>query len=257
MKTNFLMMAMIVCLTSASFSAEKTYLSIEERLRTLSLPRKTWKIDIGAEFGFGQTDGSFEFDFDPSLMTFQFPYLPLGNSGELHFLTPHLKLYPIKNVAIRDSFAVIDGANFSLLGGITGLWYSTKSGFNMTYGGGYQFKTFLAEKSWFFSNALGVLDLDLDWSTNLTVGTGFQITDRFSIKISLYGAVYEYIVHFVETGIEESYIGYTAKIPIDFKFNKNRKNGWLYKTGFKYMSNTYNNSSTWVVLLGLQYSWHW
>jgi hypothetical protein len=251
------MLVIIACLTSASISGEKIYLSIEERSRTLSLPRKTWKINVGAEFGFGQTDGSFDFEFDPGLINLQFPYMPLGNRGELHFFTPRLKLYPVKNAAIQDSFSVIDGPNFALLGGITGLWYSTQYGFNMTYGGGYQFKTFLTDKSWLFSNAIGFLDLDFDWSSNLTIGAGFQISDRFSIMISLRGSVYEYIVHFVDTGIEESYIGYTAKIPIDFKFNKNRKSGFLYRTGFKYMSNTFDNSSTWLILLGFQKSWHW
>ena len=252
-----LISAMILTIANASYSDEKKYLSIKEKYRTLSLPPKTWKINAGAEFYYGQENDSFVFEFNANLTSIQFPYLPLGDRTELHFLTPILKFYPVINVAEQDSFLVIDGANFALFGGLTGIWYSSRDGFGLLYGIGYQFKTGLGEKSWLFSNGLGTHDLETDWTSSLTLGTGFQITKKFAIIFSVHGYIYDYIVHYIDTGREESYIGYTVKIPIDFKVNKNRKNGFMIRTGFKYRANTFNDISFWGIPIGIQYSWHW
>lgn len=248
---------LLLLVVNTIHSEEKKYLSIEERKRTLSLPPKTWKIDAGAEFYYGAKNDSFEFDFDADLTNFQFPYLPLGNRAELHFLTPVFKIYPVKNVAVKDSFFIANGANFALLGGLTGIWYSSRNGFGLSYGIGYQLKTMMGEKAWFFSNTLGTLDLENDWTSSIAMGTGFQITKKFAIILSLHGSLYEYTVRYIDTGREEDYLGYTLKVPIDFKINRNRRNGFMLRTGFKYRANTFGDVVFWGIPIGVQYSWHW
>lgn len=248
---------LLLLVVNTLYSEEKKYLSIEERKRTLSLPPKTWKIDAGAEFYYGMENDSFEIEFDADLTNIQFPYLSLGNRAELHFFTPICKIYPVKNVTEQDSFLIANGVNFALLGGLTGMWYSSRDGFGLSYGIGYQFKTMMGVKAWLFSNGLGILDLENDWTSKIAVGTGFQITKKFSIILSLHGSLYEYIVRYIDTGREESYLGYTLKVPIDFKINKNRRNGFMLRTGFKYRANTFNDVTFWGIPIGVQYSWHW
>ena len=258
-KRSFLIIAALLSITSTSFSEDKTYLSIEERVRPLSLPPKTWKIDIGGEFAFGQTDSSFEIYSTPNLTNIEFPHLPIGNRTELHFLTPLLKFYPIKNTVVKDNAMMISGTNFAIFAGITSLGYAYSQAYGskmyLDYGLGYQFKSLLGEKSWLFANGIGSLDLYMYWSANMTLGTGFQITDRFSIITSLDGSAY--LVPFQYPDRDEDRIGYTIKLPIDFKFNKKINRGFMIRTGFTYMINTINDKRFWGVPIGLQYSWHW
>jgi hypothetical protein len=81
-----------IIITVVSHAGEKRYLPIEERLRTLSLPPRTWKIDIGIECDIFELEREgIEIGFDDNLMNFQIPHLAIGRRTEFHFLYPLLK----------------------------------------------------------------------------------------------------------------------------------------------------------------------
>jgi hypothetical protein len=251
---------MVSTAASVTEDTPKLYMPVREIDRPLSLPPKGWRLGVGAVVAPGMQGDSFYVDMDANLTDIQFPYVPIGRLAELHFPAPTIKIYALRNTAVRDSSIVISGPCLAFLAGLSSVWYSARYGFGISGGVGYQCKVPTSSGVWVGSS--GWLDIGADrylkWGSNAHVCVGAQVTENFAIIPRVFASFYQYRVYYVDTGRMAPCVGYTLELPLDFKINMNPRRGLLFRVGLRDRANTYSREgSFWGVPVGFQYSWAW
>lgn len=257
-KTIVLIALALILSVNTTFSKDKIYLPIEERLRPLSIPRKTWKIDLGMEYAFGQSDGSSECAYINDLYDFQFPYLTIGERIEIDFVLPSVNFYPVKNTIVEDNSLTIDGTNFLIYGGMHKIAPQRDDGditkLSLECVLGCQMKMLAGKRAWIFFNGNGLIDLEKKVSGSMSLGYGFQITKYFSISTAFSGSANDYSIFSNSERDDGFFIIHT---PVDFKFNTKRNRGILFRTGYACFIDNEYKMFFWGIPVGIQYSWHW
>lgn len=248
-----LILAGMLLLSGSAYSAEKVRIPQAERLRPLSFPGKSGMYALGGEFAFDTRKDSL-FLIGLSLTEFQFTHLRLGNTVTMSVLPPVITWHLLQKTVTVENEYLINGPNMALSAGIFrgGYAYSKASGslLILDYGVQCRTKSLYGTKSWVYSDWFGLLDLNLLWTTRLTLGTGYQVNDIVSLIASVDAERWQYGVS--KTRPDKVHTG--IKIPLDIKLNLTKLTGMMFRIG--YATRTSGTSTYWLkgVLVGWQYS---
>ena len=264
-KTHPVLRIFFIAALAAPYSAfpGEYYMPTRENQRPLSGPPQSLRLDLGFDIAMGESDRGpgLEMSFMTDLTGLTLPYVKLGERCEISGY-PLIKYYFLKNTEIRDSCAVISGPNFAVYAGPTSLEYSTYGGYNMSFGAGHQYKMPVSGKSWIFSWTIADIDLLRHLSANVTMGMGWQLTDKWFIRTSAEGMFHQWRDYWENTQTNEKfhadYSLWTLMVPVDAGVNFSARNSVLLRTGYYWRKGDWY-PDFYGVLMGFQYShtWYW
>lgn len=275
----FILIIIFVCIDSLSSRERepKNYQPVEEIYRTLSLPRRTWGLSLG--MGLDLMDIRYINNFQDyfyygggletllSFTSFTVPFIPLGDRFELHFpyILPRIKFYPIKNVTIENGIFKADGPNLAFISEVL-FNISGSDGFpvHFFFNLGYQFKTAINQWWWIYSSGNFSFDLELIWSGDLKLETGFQLSKHISLSLGGVISRANGIIYYGNNYIFSPIVYF--QIPVEFKINFSQKRSLALITRINLFTDLYDwNIYNWdlssseltEIPIGLQYTRHW
>jgi hypothetical protein len=267
----------IVVLFSLSCSRQVIRQSVREIDRPLFLPQKNFQTSIGMEFGRVMREKGYNKDttwrylgsegetFNNLIFDIQWPSLHIGEKIEF-YLPFILRAYLMKNVIVEDSIERINGTNIALVNGMSAIVFSGETFKLMNLHSSLFIKKPLSNSIWLESHSGFHFDLQLNSRIKhefncyleIPVAFGFQLTDRFSAKSSIFllgaydyyetdpnGENYSKGWHYSRTVYDLD-----IRVPLEFKyvFNHNWEITAL-GTGYVYSKkNIYISGASWLTL---------
>jgi len=252
------LLLLLFLLSVYNYAEEIVHIPQIERLRPLSFPGKAGSFAIGIE-------GAFDFRYDSlfligtSLSEFQFTHILLGDAVTFNLLPPVITWHLLKNtVTTKENEYRITEPNLALAVGFFGAGFSYSeingSEVRLDYGVRYRWKSLFGDKQWIYSDGRCLMDLKKQLTTELLLGTGYQVSDMVSVMTSVDVEWYEYAFDYYDYGFTTTYIRTVVKIPIDIKVNAIRNTAFMFRMGYSYLMSTRDNTWLQGMLFGFQYS---